>query len=377
MFDLTLSFDNGPEPDVTPQVLDALRKRGIKTTFFVIGEKLADPARRRLAARAHDEGHWIGNHTYTHSVPLGLQRDPDAARHEIARTQDVIGDLAHPHRWFRPFGGGGNLDDRLLKPSVVDHLCKDNYSCVLWNAIPRDWDDPDGWTVRALAQCRAQAWSLMVLHDLPSGAMRHLETFLDFSSRRRRPLPPGISAGLRSDPRRQDRAPHRALRIVHRGRKCDPMKIASFKAGSVASYGVVTEAGIIDAGRRLKNFPTLKSLLAHGGLDELKKLQGERPDHTLAAVELLPTVPDPDKIFCIGVNYATHLAESGHPTPPHPMIFTRFANSQVGSGQPMIRPLESERFDYEGELAVIIGKGGRRISRDKALVPCRGLRLLQ
>ena len=85
----------------------------------------------------------------------------------------------------------------------------------------------------------------------------------------------------------------------------------------------------------------------------------------MSAVELLPTIPDPDKIFCIGVNYATHLAESGHPTPPHPMIFTRFANSQVGSGQPMIRPLESERFDYEGEMAVIIGRTGRRISRER------------
>ncbi len=78
MFDLTLSFDNGPEPDVTPDVLDVLRRRGIRSTFFVIGEKLADPARRRLAAQAHDEGHWIGNHTYTHSIPLGRQDDPDA-----------------------------------------------------------------------------------------------------------------------------------------------------------------------------------------------------------------------------------------------------------------------------------------------------------
>ena len=179
MFDLTLSFDNGPEPEVTPYVLDVLRKRGIRATFFVIGEKLAEPERRLLAARARDEGHWIGNHTYTHSLPLGLQHDPDTAEHEIARTQRVIDGLAHPQRWFRPFGGGGNLDARLLKPSVVDHLCKNGYSCVLWNAIPRDWDDPDGWTVRALAQCRAQAWSLMVLHDLPTGAMRHLEAFLD------------------------------------------------------------------------------------------------------------------------------------------------------------------------------------------------------
>ena len=99
------------------------------------------------------------------------------------RTQAVIGDLAHPQRWFRPFGGGGNLDDRLLKPSVVDHLCTGGYSCVLWNAIPRDWDDPDGWTDRALAQCRAQPWSLMVLHDLPTGAMRHLEAFLDSAAK--------------------------------------------------------------------------------------------------------------------------------------------------------------------------------------------------
>jgi len=145
------------------------------------------------------------------------------------------------------------------------------------------------------------------------------------------------------------------------------MKIASFKTANAASYGIVTDQGVIDAGTRLKAFPTLKALLANGSLDELKKLQGECADYLLTDVALLPTVPDPDKIFCIGVNYATHLAESGHPTPPHPMIFTRFANSQVGGGQPMIRPLESERFDYEGEMAVIIGTAGRRISREAAL----------
>ncbi len=179
MFDLTLTFDNGPEPDVTPHVLDTLAKRGLKATFFVIGQKLLDPTRRGLAERAHAEGHWIGNHTFTHSLPLGRQRDPNTAEHEIARTQNLIGDLAHPNRWFRPFGSGGNLDDRLLKPSVVDHLSAGSYSCVLWNAIPRDWADPDGWIDRALQQCSLQAWSLMVLHDLPTGAMRHLETFLD------------------------------------------------------------------------------------------------------------------------------------------------------------------------------------------------------
>jgi len=145
------------------------------------------------------------------------------------------------------------------------------------------------------------------------------------------------------------------------------MKIASFTAGSAATYGIVTQAGVIDTGRRLTHYPTLRSLLAGGALGELKRLKDETPDYALSAVKLLPTIPDPDKIFCIGVNYATHLAESGHPTPPHPMIFTRFANSQVGAGQSMVRPLESERFDYEGEMAVIIGKGGRRIAREQAL----------
>jgi peptidoglycan/xylan/chitin deacetylase (PgdA/CDA1 family) len=179
VYDLTLTFDNGPEPDVTPRVLDILGARGIMTTFFVIGEKLGDPARRALAARAHDEGHWIGNHTFTHSIPLGQRPERDTADNEIGRTQGMIGDLAHPQRWFRPFGSGGNLDTRLLKPSVVDYLARNKHSCVLWNAIPRDWDDPDGWTERALAQCNSQPWTLMVLHDLPTGAMDHLETFLD------------------------------------------------------------------------------------------------------------------------------------------------------------------------------------------------------
>jgi peptidoglycan/xylan/chitin deacetylase (PgdA/CDA1 family) len=179
VFDLTLSFDNGPEPGVTSLVLDVLAEHGIKSTFFVIGEKLVDPERRRLARRARDEGHWIGNHTFTHSVPLGRQRDANSAENEIGRTQAALGDLTHESRWFRPFGGGGNLDEGLLKPSVVGYLTRNRFSCVLWNAIPHDWDDPEGWVERALNQCRSQAWSLVVLHDLPTGAMDRLEEFLD------------------------------------------------------------------------------------------------------------------------------------------------------------------------------------------------------
>lgn len=182
MFDLTLSFDNGPEPETTPAVLDILARRGLKATFFVIGKKVADPERRRLAERAYDEGHWIGNHTYSHGVPLGRLSGDDVAEREIDRTQAILGSLAHPQRWFRPFGNGGHLDDGLLRPQVVDRLIAGGYSCVLWNAVPHDWDDPDGWVERALSQCAAQPWTLMVLHDLPTGAMAHLDRFLDRAS---------------------------------------------------------------------------------------------------------------------------------------------------------------------------------------------------
>jgi peptidoglycan/xylan/chitin deacetylase (PgdA/CDA1 family) len=178
MFDLTLTFDNGPEPDVTPHVLDTLARRALKATFFVIGAKLATRDGKRLAERAHAEGHWIGNHTWSHDAPLGTVA-PEVSREEIVRTQAELGALAHPRRLFRPFGREGRIGPHLLSRSVVDHLARERFTVVLWNAIPRDWDDTEGWVDRALAQCRAQPWTLMVLHDLPGGAMRHLDRFLD------------------------------------------------------------------------------------------------------------------------------------------------------------------------------------------------------
>lgn len=177
MFDLTLSFDNGPTPDVTPLVLDVLARRGVKSTFFVIGEKLAHGNNRALSERAHAEGHWIGNHTWSHSLPFGLMT-PDAANAEFDRTQAAIGPLAHPHRYFRPYGQGGNLDNRLLSRPVLDHLARQKATIVLWSALPRDWQDPEGWVERALDQVTARPWSLMVLHDIPNGAMRHLDRFI-------------------------------------------------------------------------------------------------------------------------------------------------------------------------------------------------------
>lgn len=177
--EVTLTFDNGPEPEVTPAVLDVLHRRGLRATFFVLGRKLEDRAARALAERAHAEGHWIGNHTYTHEQPLG-DRTGEAghAEAEIARTQELIGELAHPDRLFRPFGGGGRLGRHLLSPEARDHLLAHRYTCVLWNAVPGDWHDPDGWPDRAAEMCLAEPRPVLVLHDLPTGAMRHLDGFL-------------------------------------------------------------------------------------------------------------------------------------------------------------------------------------------------------
>ena len=191
MFDLTLSFDNGPTPEVTPHVLDVLCRHRVKSTFFVIGQKVAQ--HHALAERAHAEGHWIGNHTWSHSLPFGLMA-ADAAISEFDRTQQAIGSLLHHHRFFRPYGQGGNLDNRLLSRAVLEYLARETATIVLWSALPRDWNDPDGWVERALAQIAAQPWSLMVLHDLPTGAMRHLDRFLglvaDRGGRVRQDFPP-------------------------------------------------------------------------------------------------------------------------------------------------------------------------------------------
>jgi peptidoglycan/xylan/chitin deacetylase (PgdA/CDA1 family) len=199
MHDLTLSFDNGPTPDVTPLVLDILARRDVKSTFFVIGEKLIRPGHRALAERAHAEGHWIGNHTWSHSLPFGLM-DADAADAEFDRTQNALGALMHPHRWFRPYGQGGNLDNRLLSRRVLEHLSRAQATIVLWSALPRDWKDPEGWVDLALGQITAQPWSLMVLHDLPTGAMRHLDRFLglvaDRGVRIRQDFPPACTPML-------------------------------------------------------------------------------------------------------------------------------------------------------------------------------------
>lgn len=176
---VTLTFDNGPAPGTTDAVLDVLADRGVAATFFVVGTMLAAPGARALAERAVAEGHWIGNHSLTHATPLGDRPDDDHAAAEIDEAQAAIGDLTHERRFFRPFGGGGILGPHLFSPAAVERLRAGGYTCVLWNSVPHDWDDPEGWVDTALVDVARLEHAVVVLHDLPTGAMDALPRFLD------------------------------------------------------------------------------------------------------------------------------------------------------------------------------------------------------
>jgi peptidoglycan/xylan/chitin deacetylase (PgdA/CDA1 family) len=174
---VTLSFDNGPEPLVTPGVLDCLADHNLKTTFFVLGQKVSEPAYARIARRAIEEGHRVGNHTFSHTTPLGnLSRE--AALDEFEHTEQALASLNFSQKLFRPYGGGGSLGPHLLHPAVVEKLEAGGYTCVLWNSVPGDWQHPDNWVERAMEDCHSRPWSLVVLHDLPTGAMAHLDRFI-------------------------------------------------------------------------------------------------------------------------------------------------------------------------------------------------------
>ena len=190
---LTLTFDNGPDPDCTPEVLDALAGRGMKATFFVCAQgnedRSAMPAAaaesRELLQRMCDEGHWIGNHTLTHTLELGTTRDPEDFAREIGRAQRLLGAFVEPRRLFRPYMGGGIRGPRCFSPESVDYLCEHRFTTVLFNCLPRDWEIPETWPEVTFRQGEDVDWALLVLHDLNvTGAMRQLPRFLDECSAR-------------------------------------------------------------------------------------------------------------------------------------------------------------------------------------------------
>ncbi|HMJ27794.1 MAG TPA: fumarylacetoacetate hydrolase family protein [Xanthobacteraceae bacterium] len=145
------------------------------------------------------------------------------------------------------------------------------------------------------------------------------------------------------------------------------MRLVSFAKTTGQGFGVIKNDGIVDLTGRTR-YSSLRALIAAGGLEEAAKIAAaSEPDVALEGTHLLPPIPDPGKIICVGLNYHAHVAETGRKLTEKPALFNRFAESQIGHLQPMIKPRESDQLDYEGELAIVIGKAGRRISEQDAL----------
>ena len=144
------------------------------------------------------------------------------------------------------------------------------------------------------------------------------------------------------------------------------MKLISYKLNETTSYGVVVGDGVIDLGRRLPHLSLLAALKADA-MGAIRSMAAEAPDHRLADVTLLTPLPDVDNLICIGRNYKGHLAEANLKLPDFPSTFIRLKSSIVAHDEALVCPRISSDFDYEGELAVVIGKGGRHIRREDAL----------
>ena len=144
------------------------------------------------------------------------------------------------------------------------------------------------------------------------------------------------------------------------------MKLLSFRHGERESYGIVTGDGVIDAGRRLgPGRPTLRAALAEP--EALQALAGEVADFGLGEIEYRQPIPDPGRITCVGLNYRRHIEEVGATPPAQPSLFARHPHCQVAHLEPMVRPRASAMYDFEGELAVVIGRRGRHIAEAEAL----------
>ena len=156
------------------------------------------------------------------------------------------------------------------------------------------------------------------------------------------------------------------------------MRLTSYRIGSSEHFGAVLDDGLADLSKRLGKYPTLRALIAAGALAEAHAaLRGATPDHKLADVAHLPPVVAPEKIWCIGVNYADRNEEykDNSERPKYPSLFCRAPASVVGHEQPIERPRVSTQLDYEGEIALVIGKGGRHIPRERALEHIFGVTL--
>ncbi|RKF48328.1 fumarylacetoacetate hydrolase family protein [Paraburkholderia fungorum] len=150
------------------------------------------------------------------------------------------------------------------------------------------------------------------------------------------------------------------------------MKLSSVRIEGRLTWGIVRGNEFLDVGQvMIHQFADLKAAIA-ANLDGVAQVSAQAPSYALTSVEWLPVIPNPQKILCVGLNYEMHRKETGRSDVEHPTIFVRFASSQTAHLAPMIKPKVSAEFDYEGELALVIGKAGRYIERDEALAHVAG-----
>ncbi|RAZ92622.1 2-hydroxyhepta-2,4-diene-1,7-dioate isomerase [Mesorhizobium hawassense] len=147
-------------------------------------------------------------------------------------------------------------------------------------------------------------------------------------------------------------------------------RLATFAVGGKTRYGAITGKGVVDLSARHPEWPTLREVIEAGALVKLaEEAEGLAADFSVEDIAYEIPVPSPEKIICVGVNYPDRNEEykDGQAAPSNPSLFIRFSCSFVGHGAPLVRPPESPQLDYEGEVVIVIGKGGRRIAEADAL----------
>jgi peptidoglycan-N-acetylglucosamine deacetylase len=175
---VTLTFDNGPDPAGTRIILDALDKHDVKAVFFLLGSHMSSPGNMTLARETFSRGHHIGNHTFTHEQPLGVMADQDSALREITDTAALIEPLTGARKMFRPVGQFGAIGPHMFSARTWQYLSEEQYDAIVWNCLAREWDHGDAWLEPTLADVETRDWSVVVLHDIFPNAMQHVDRFI-------------------------------------------------------------------------------------------------------------------------------------------------------------------------------------------------------
>ena len=172
MHKVILTFDDGPEPEHTPRILDLLAKEGIQAVFFVVGEKVKSAGGLDIVRRAASEGHLIGNHTFSH--PNLTRLSPEDVRSQIVRTHEIISEFEPKQKLFRPPYGSYNETVKV----VVKKL---RYEPIWWNVTSGDWkteNEPSAWVEVAIEQIRTRRRAICLCHDT-SRTADHLPQLLE------------------------------------------------------------------------------------------------------------------------------------------------------------------------------------------------------